>query len=97
LRNDQQQGHHWIRFLLQGVQCNRDAIGARIDVHAGDRVLPRQVMPTRSYLSQSELAVTVGLGSTTQVDKVVIHWPGGGVQTVERPAIDQMHVIEETP
>jgi len=97
LRNDQQQGHHWIRLLLRGVQCNRDAIGARIEVHAGDRVLSRQVMPTRSYLSQSELAVTFGLGVATHVEEVVIHWPGGGVQTIAHPDIDQMHVIEETP
>ena len=93
LRNDQRQGHHWIRFLLRGAQCNRDAIGARLEVHAGDRVLARPVMPTRSYLSQSELAVTVGLGTATQVDKVVIHWPGGNTQTLEQPAIDQLHVV----
>ena len=77
--------------------CNRDAIGAWIEVFADDRVLPRQVMPTRGYLSQSELPVTVGLGSASAVDKVVIHWPGGGTQTIQRPAVDQTHVIEQAP
>ncbi len=96
LRNDQRLGHHWIRLLLRGVQCNRDAIGARVEVHAGQRSWPRQVMPTRSYLSQSELAVTVGLGDTAHVDRIVIHWPGGGQQTIERPEIDRVHVIDET-
>ena len=95
LRNDQHLGNHWVRFQLQGTQCNRSAIGARVDVYAGDRVLSRDVMPTRGYLSQSELPVTVGLGLTTQVDKVVIHWPGGGTQTLEHPEIDRLHVIEE--
>jgi enediyne biosynthesis protein E4 len=96
LRNDQQLGHHWIRFLLHGTRSNRDAIGARIEVYASGHVLARQVMPTRSYLSQSELAVTVGLGAATQVDKIVVHWPGGAAQTLEYPHIDQLHVIEET-
>ena len=58
-------------------------------------MLSRDVGPTRGYLSQSELPVTVGLGLTTQVEKVVIHWPGGGTQTLERPEIDRLHVIEE--
>ena len=79
-------------FLAPGTQCNRDAIGAGWVVH-GRRVLARPVMPTRSYLSQSELAVTVGLGTAAQVDKVVIHWPGGNTQTLEQPAIDQLHVV----
>ena len=95
LRNDQQLGNHWVRFRLQGTQCNRSAIGARVEVYAGDRVLSRDVMPTHGYLSQSELTVTIGLGITTQVDKVVIHWPGGGTQTLQRPEIDRLHVIEE--
>jgi hypothetical protein len=77
------------------VQCNRSAIGARVDVYAGDRVLSRDVRPTRGYLSQSELSVTFWLGFTTQVEKVVIHWPGGGTQTLEHPEIDRLHVIEQ--
>ena len=96
LRNDQRLGNHWVRFRLQGTQCNRSAIGARVEVYVGDRVLSRDVMPTHGYLSQSELTVTIGLGLATQVDKVVIHWPGGGTQTLERPEIDRLHVIEET-
>ncbi|MHB8861422.1 MAG: CRTAC1 family protein [Pirellulaceae bacterium] len=96
LRNEQLLGNHWLRFRLHGTQCNRSAIGARVEVHAGDRVLSRDVMPTRGYLSQSELTVTFGLGLAMQIDKAVIHWPGGGTQTVENPEVDRLHVIEET-
>ncbi len=95
LRNDQLLGHHWIKFQLQGTQCNRDALGALIEVHVGDQVYPRQVMRTRGYLSQSELTVTVGLGDAPSVDKVVIHWPGGENQTITNPAVDQLHVIRQ--
>ena len=63
----------------------------------GDRVLRREVNPTRSYLSQSELPVTFGLGSATRVDKVVIRWPGGGTQELTDLSIDQLHVVEQLP
>ena len=47
LRNDQQLGHHWLRFKLVGTASNRDAIGAVVEVRLADRTLRRQVMPTR--------------------------------------------------
>ena len=53
LRNDQQTGNHWVQFLLRGQSVNRDAIGSWIEIYCGEDVFRRQVMPTRSYLSQS--------------------------------------------
>ena len=61
LRNDQALGHHWLRLKLTGNKSNRDAIGARVNVKVGGQTLSRDVMPTRGYLSQSELPVTIGL------------------------------------
>ena len=94
LRNDQKLGNHWIRLKLVGTRSNRDAIGARIRVRVGGRQLSRQVMPTRSYLSQSELPVTVGLGGADRADTVEILWPSGTVQKVS-PAIDRLTTITE--
>jgi hypothetical protein len=45
-------------------------------------------MPTRGYLSQSELPVTFGLGDRTSVDEVRIRWPDGSLQSVRGVAID---------
>ncbi len=97
LRNDQALNHHWLRFQLTGKQNNRDAIGAVIQVQLGARTLSRQVMATRSYLSQSELPVTIGLGAHDKVDAVKILWPGGAVQTVpnDRIHLDTVLKIEE--
>jgi len=88
LRNDQRTGHHWIRLVLTGTRANRDAIGSVIEVQVGRETLRRAVMPVRGYLSQSELAVTVGLGDRTSVDRVRIRWADGSVQDVERVVID---------
>ena len=72
LRNDQGLKHHWLRLKLVGAKSNRSAIGAWIKVRVGGQTLVRQVMPTRSYLSQSELPVTIGLGQATRADEVEI-------------------------
>ena len=97
LRNDQDLHHHWIRLKLVGTKSNRDAIGAWIKVRVGGRALMRQVMPTRSYLSQSELPVTIGLGDATRPDAVEILWPSGTRQTVENVLVDQPMTVTESP
>jgi hypothetical protein len=94
LRNDQDLGHRWIRLKLVGTRSNRDAIGTWIRVRVGGQVLARQVMPTKSYLSQSELPITLGLGSGEPEDLVVV-WPGGRQQRVSGVRSDQRVEIRE--
>jgi hypothetical protein len=94
LRNDQRFGHHWLRLKLVGTRSNRDAIGAWIKARVGGQSLSRQVMPTRSYLSQSELPVTIGLGQFDKVESVEIIWPSGTKQKVS-PQLDRVTVITE--
>ncbi|MFO1500498.1 MAG: CRTAC1 family protein [Verrucomicrobiota bacterium] len=95
LRNDQKLGHHWIRLKLVGRQANRDGIGAWVKVQAGGKSVSRQVMPTRGFLSQSELVVTIGLGTSTQVDKVVVTWPGGATQPLVNVPLDKLTTITQ--
>jgi hypothetical protein len=57
-------------------------------------------MGGRSYLSQSELILTFGLGAATQVDKLVVTWPGGGTQTLQNVQANQVLQIrrqDDTP
>ncbi len=94
-RNDQDLDHHWLRVRLQGRAPNRDAIGAWIELEAGGQTQRRQVMPSRSYLSQVELPVTFGLGSTDRIDALRIRWPDGGVQELAPPVVDQRLTVEQ--
>ncbi|MBI4659544.1 MAG: CRTAC1 family protein [Verrucomicrobia bacterium] len=96
LRNDQQLGHRWVRFKLFGTRSNRDAIGSWIKVRVGNKVLSRQVMPTKGYLSQSELPVTIGLGSAETVEEVTITWPDGSTQKVPQVKLDSLTVVEQS-
>ena len=95
LRNDQKLRHHWIRLKLIGTKSNRDAIGAWIKVRVRGHVLSRQVMPGRSYLSQSELPATIGLGEADKVDRVEISWPSGATHRINPPSTGQLTVITE--
>ncbi len=94
-RNDQQLGHHWLRLKLRGPSPNSDAIGARVELVAGGETQRRQVMPTRSYQSQSELTLTFGLGSVATIDSLTIVWPDGSTQDASGLPVDQLHVIEK--
>ena len=54
-------------------------------------------MPTRSYLSQSELPVAIGLGAVKEPDSVEVVWPGGKVQKVGSVSVNATTVIKQSP
>jgi hypothetical protein len=96
LRNELPAGPHWLRVQLEGVTANRNAIGAELELEAGGITQRRQVMPTRSYLSQVELPVTFGLGNADRVDALRIRWPGGQLQDVSVDHIDTTLQVRQT-
>lgn len=79
-RNDPQHRNRSIRFGLQGTESNRDAIGATVRVHYGGLSSSKTVKSGGSYLSQSELPLTFGLGQRDMVDRVTVRWPRGRTQ-----------------
>jgi len=66
-----------VRLALRGVKSNRDGIGARVRAKAAGMPLTRLVRTGSSYLSQSELPVTLGAGRRARLDGVVVEWPSG--------------------
>lgn len=83
LRNDQATGHHWLRVKLEQDDPNPDALGAWVELTV-DGVPQRRVVTTaRSYLSQSEIPITFGLGESTSVEALEVTWPDGTVQSVD--------------
>ena len=76
-RNDQLAGNRSLRLRLRGTKSNRDAIGATVQIFYGGESQTRMVKSGSSYLSQSELPLTFGMGKRDKVDRVVIKWPSG--------------------
>jgi hypothetical protein len=87
---------HWLQVDLRGTKSNRDGLGATVELTAGGRTRSRLVRTGSSYLSQSQVSPVFGLGSATTIDKLVVRWPSGTVQTIPPPdAVDRrIEVVE---
>lgn len=94
LRNDQNQGNHWLRVRLKD-KANTGAIGAMIVLDFGDdEKMIRTISTTRSYLSQTELIATFGLGNR-EPKEMTIRWPDGSEQKVPIDGLDRLLMVEQ--
>jgi hypothetical protein len=95
LRNDVPPRGRWLRLKLEGTRCNRAAIGARVEVTAGERTLVQEVRSGGSYCSQSDLPLTFGLG-TEATASVRVAWPGTkGSEVWDALPADREHTLKE--
>jgi hypothetical protein len=96
LRNDGGNRNKWLRVRTVGTRSNRDGIGARVTVTLPDGRKPWAVVKTgSSYLSQSELPLTFGLGSHAKATHVEVAWPSGATDVLTGVAANQAITIEE--
>lgn len=93
-RNDILSGNRSLRLRLIGTKSNRDAIGAVVRLSTPDGTQTRMVKTGSSYLSQSELTLTFGLGRRTQAGRCVIEWPSGSVQEFRNVPSGQYEATE---
>jgi len=92
--------NHSLRVKLVGTKSNRDGIGAVVRITSGPDVHKKdqqwQMMHSgSSYLSQSELVLTFGLGSQTKADSIEVEWPSGQVDRLSNVAVGQTVTIQE--
>ena len=87
--------NHWISFQLEGVKSNRLALNARVRAVAGDLVQSSEVISGGSYLSQNDLRIHFGLGKHERVDKAVVFWPDGRVETLTNLSADRFYAVRE--
>jgi len=81
LRNDAPNENHFVSLKLIGKDCNRDAIGARVEVVLNkSRPLIKTLRAGDGFLSQSSKWIHVGLGDATHIERLVVRWPGTGAQ-----------------
>ena len=97
LQNRSGEGNHWLGLKLEGVTCNRDAIGARIRWSAGGVVRSRLKNSGGSYLSSRDPREVLGVGTAAKIDWVEIAWPkpSGRVQRIANPAMDRYLTVRE--
>ena len=95
LRNDRGDTNHWITIQLVGAEANLNGIGALIRATSGDLVQTRELRGSRSYLSQSQLRICLGLGHRPQLDALEIRWPSGLIEHFGPFAADQAIALIE--
>ncbi len=87
--------NHWIKINLQGIQSNRNGIGARIELYGAWGKQIRDVQSGSGFQNMSSISAHFGIGLETQITKVVVKWPTGTVDTINNPSSDQsLYVLE---
>ncbi|PYX18685.1 MAG: CRTAC1 family protein, partial [Acidobacteria bacterium] len=87
--------NHSVRVKLVGTKSNRDGIGAVVHVTSSGAKQWQMLRSGSSYLSQSELVLTFGLGQKTNVASVQIEWPSGKTDKLTNIAAGQTITVEE--
>ncbi len=95
LRNETQNGNHWIQLKLCGVKTNRDGVGARVRLVAGDLTQIDEVHSGRGYQSHWGSRLHFGLGKRDRVDRLEVRWIGGGVDVFEDLPVDRLITLFE--
>ena len=95
LRNDGGNSKNWLGIKLVGTQSNRDGIGAKVTVKAGNMTQIREVKSGSSYASGSDTRLLFGLGENPHVEKISIVWQSGTTQELEDVVVNQILTIVE--
>jgi hypothetical protein len=94
-RNDGGNANNWVTVQARGAKSNRDGIGAVVRVESPSGRQWQMVRSGSSYASQSDLALTFGLGADTVVSAVHVEWPSGMKDSLTSVAARQSITVEE--
>ena len=95
LTSEKKSSHH-ISLKLEGIDKNKFAIGAKVFLYIGDQIITRELMPSRGFQSSVDYTLSIGLGSNTSIDSIIIKWPNNSHQKiVQQLKIDRLNVIKQ--
>jgi hypothetical protein len=86
---------NWLALKLTGAKSNRNAIGARVTLRAGNLTQVEELHGDESYLSHSDWRIHFGLGKATMADEITIKWPSGKTETMTKVAANRVVKIIE--
>jgi len=86
---------HYFEVSLRGTKSNRLGIGSRLVLEAGGRKQVREIYPINTFRSQGPIRAHFGLGESTKVDRLLIHWPSGEEQDLTDLAGDRHVLVQE--
>lgn len=87
--------NNWVKITLQGIQSNRNGIGARVEIYGAWGKQIREIRSGSGFSHQSTLNAHFGIGTETAITQIIIRWPSGIVDTITNPTSNQsINVIE---
>jgi enediyne biosynthesis protein E4 len=87
--------NEWIDFELEGTASNRSALGAEVKLFWNGKQQVQAVSGGSGFCAENQRRLHFGVGKNAQVDKAVIRWPSGRVQTLEKPVIGEINRVKE--
>jgi enediyne biosynthesis protein E4 len=92
--------NQWIEFELEGTGSNhsgsnRSAIGAQVTLFWNGQRQVQEVSGGSGFAAQNDRRLHFGLGRNPHIEKAIIRWPSGNVQTIDQPAANQLHKMKE--
>ena len=94
-KNTVKPGNEWVEFALEGTKSNRSAIGAQVTLYWNGQQQLQQVSGGSGFAAQNDRRLHFGLGTNPQIEKAVIRWPSGKVQTIENLVPGKLYNVKE--
>lgn len=85
----------WIEFQLTGTRSNREAIGAEVTLYWNGQKQIQEICAGSGFAAENDLRLHFGLGKAPDIEKAVIRWPSGTIQTLNQLAPDKLYKITE--
>ena len=90
-------GNNFMAFVLKGKEPNGFAIGSKVWIYLGDKIITRDLFPSRGFQSSVDYKLIAGLGLAKAVDSVIIEWPDHRFRKLVNPEINKLYTLSESP
>ncbi len=88
-------GNNYIGIMLKGKDKNRFAVGSKVQLFVGKEIFTKEMIPSRGFQSSVDYKMIFGLGKLVQIDSMLITWPDRSFTEIEKPQINQIHIIQQ--
>lgn len=92
---NQGNNNNWIKINTIGTESNKNGIGARVELYSNMGKQIRDVRSGEGFAFMSTLNTHFGIGTDTEIEKIIIRWPSGIVDTILNPEINTTITVTE--
>ena len=94
-RNTANPENDWVVFDLRGTKSNSSAIGAQVTLFWNGQQQKQEVSGGAGFCSQNSRRLHFGVGANANIERAVVRWPSGQIQTLDTPQTNKIHLLKE--